>query len=162
MVEQFLQEARETARQITSRSAIREFLEKYNNKEIDIATLRKFTTPKLLDAIHLSNFAVSISRLDKRGKPVVQVGVVVPKKILHHLSNFAVGISELDKSGEPVVQAGLTVPKKFLHLRHTQYNKPVLSGPVTIGNQLYIVVSAPIINRQKKAGGHGYCAFYNI
>lgn len=153
MVEQFLQEARETARQITSRSAIREFLEKYNNKEIDIATLRKFTTPKLLDAIHLSNFAVGISRLDKRGKPVVQVGVAVPKKILRHLSNFAVGISELDKSGEPVVQAGLTVPKKFLHLRHTQYNKPVLSGPVTIGNQLYIVVSAPIINRQKKQVG---------
>lgn len=121
MVDQFLEEARETAGQITSRSKIRQFLEKYNNNEIDIATLRTFTAPKLLDAIHLSDFAVGISRLDKRGNLVVHVG--------------------------------LAVPEKFLHLLHTQHNKPVLYGPVTIDHHLYMVASAPIINRQKEQVG---------
>jgi len=121
MVDQFLEEVRETARQITSRSGIRKFLEKYNNKEIDSATLKNFTAPKLLDAIHLSDFAVGITRLDIRGKPVVQVG--------------------------------LPLPGKFLHLLRLRHDKPVLSGPVTIGNHLYIVASAPIINRQKKQVG---------
>ncbi len=121
LVEGFLAKARETALQITSRTGIRQWLEKYNNHEISITTLKKITVPKLQDAINLSNFAVGINRLDIRGNTVVQVGVPVPEKFLH-----------------PSGIAG---------------NEVALKGPVTIGNTMLIVVSVPIINRQKNRVG---------
>lgn len=116
VVEEFLAKAQETARQITSRSKIRESLEQYNNGEIDITALKDFTVPKLQDAINLSEFAVGINRLDVQGKSVVQVGLPVPEQLVH---TFDVTENDL-----------------------------MLSGPVTIDNDLFIAVSAPIIDRQ--------------
>ncbi|MCG2755074.1 MAG: ATP-binding protein [Desulfobacteraceae bacterium] len=121
VVEEFLAKAKETARQITSRSKAREALEKYNNNEIDLSTFNDFSIPILQDAINLSQFAVGINRLDQHGKLVAQVG--------------------------------LSAPEKFLHPPDIADNKPMLSGPVTIDNDSYIVVSAPIINRQKSRVG---------
>lgn len=117
VVEEFLAKAKETARQITSRSKAREALEKYNNHEIDLSMFNAFSIPILQDAINLSQFAV--------------------------------GINRLDPYGEPVAKVGLSVPAKFLHPQEIAGNQPMLSGPVTIGNDSYIVVSAPILNRQK-------------
>lgn len=121
VVEEFLSKAKETARQITSRSKAREALEKYNNNEIDLSTFNDFSIPILQDAINLSQFAVGINRLDQHEKLVAQVG--------------------------------LSVPEKFLHPPDIADNKPILSGPVTIDNDSYIVVSAPIINRQNSRVG---------
>ena len=121
VVEEFLAKAEETALQITSRSKIREFLEKYNNNEIDLSTLNKFSAPKLQDALSLSEFTVGMSRLDQHGKQVVGIG--------------------------------LAVPEKFLYLADFENNKPILNGPVIIGNDSFIVISAPIINRLKSLVG---------
>jgi len=121
VVEEFLAKAQETANQITSRSKIREFLEKYNDKKINLTALKNFTTSKLQDAINLSEFAVGISRLDIHGKLVVQAGAPVPVEFMQPL-NFT-------------------------------STKPTIKGPITIGNGRFIVVSAPIINRQKERVG---------
>jgi hypothetical protein len=43
IVEEFLEKSKETARQFTSRSKIRDYLEKYNNGEIDLSTITDFT-----------------------------------------------------------------------------------------------------------------------
>ncbi|MBU1638862.1 MAG: PAS domain S-box protein [Proteobacteria bacterium] len=116
VVEEFLAKAKETALQITSRSKIREFLEKYNNNEIDLTSLRTFSAPKLQDALNLSQFAVGISRLDHQGKLVVEVG--------------------------------MPVPEKFLRLPNADNNEPLLIGPIAVAESSYLVVAAPILNRQ--------------
>jgi PAS domain S-box-containing protein len=115
VVEEFLAKAKETALQITSRSKIRESLEKYNTNEIDLAVLHTFSAPKLQDALNLSQFAVGISRLDHQGNLVVKVG--------------------------------MPVPKEFLHLPDNDSVEPFLSGPVAVAEASYIVVAAPILNR---------------
>lgn len=114
VVEEFLAKAKETARQITSRSQIRKFLQKYNQQEIELLHLRNFTAPKLEDALRRSEFVVGISRLDQQGLPVVQVGLSLPPRLLQPA---------------PPDQG------------------PVLAGPVRIGDDLFIVVSAPILER---------------
>jgi len=88
VVDEFLAKATETALQITSRTQIRESLEKYNNKIIDLAALQHFSTPKLQDALNLSQFAAGISRLDQQGKPVVEIGLPAPE-IFRHLPDPA-------------------------------------------------------------------------
>lgn len=85
VVEEFLAKARDTARQFTSRSKIREFLEKYNRGEIELLAFQKFTAPKLGDALSLSEDAVGITRLDRKGIPVVEVGISIPKAYLSNL-----------------------------------------------------------------------------
>ena len=127
MVESFLEKASETAKQITSRSRIREFLEKYNDNQIDISTLNKFSAPKLRDAMNLSEFTVGISRLDKHGRLAVEVG--------------------------------LSVPESFLQSKNIEINKPTLNGPITINNNTYIVVRAPIFNRQQTYVGMDVVVF---
>lgn len=117
LVSQFLEKARETSKQITSRSKAREFLEKYNSHEVNLATFQNFSSPILHDALNLSEFAVGINRLDIRGKPLVQVGI--------------------------------PLPVKFLQPFNVVDNEPSIKEQITIGNNMFIVVSAPIINRQK-------------
>lgn len=121
LVEGFLAKARETARQITSRSKAREALEKYNRREITLSALNVFATPILQDAINLSEFAVAVSRLSRDGTLVVQVGLPVPPR-------FLARFEDVDRQ-----------------LR--------LNGPITIGEMQYIVVSAPILNRQQRRVG---------
>ncbi|NOX08855.1 MAG: response regulator [Gammaproteobacteria bacterium] len=121
LIEQFLEKARETAKQITSRSKAREALEKYNAHNINLLDYQKFSAPILRDAINLSAFAVGITRLDIYGKPALQIGV--------------------------------PIPVSFLQISNAIDTEPAFSGPITIGNEMFIVVSAPIINRDKKHVG---------
>jgi len=78
-VSQLLQHFQDVARQITSRSAIRRSLERYNAGEIDYRELVAFSTAKLGDALLSSDSVVAIARYDVRGRQVVQVGMPVAR-----------------------------------------------------------------------------------
>ncbi len=73
---------KETALQITSRSRMREMLEKYNNNEIDLKTLVSDTKPKMLDAMNSSAFVVGVARFDLNNKMVFEVGLPIPEQYL--------------------------------------------------------------------------------
>lgn len=60
--------------QVTSRSRIRQELEKYLQNEINLETLIDFSVPKLIDAMQLTDDMVGITRLDTQGTPLIQVG----------------------------------------------------------------------------------------
>ena len=60
--------------QVTSRTRIRQELEKYNNKEISLTQLKTFTEPKLSDAMNMSEEIIGITRLDPLGNVVAQCG----------------------------------------------------------------------------------------
>lgn len=64
--------------QITSRTRIRQELEKYNNKKISLTQLKEFTEPKLSDAMNMSAEIIGITRLDNLGKAVAQCGESLP------------------------------------------------------------------------------------
>lgn len=64
--------------QITSRTRIRQELEKYNNKKISLTQLKAFTEPKLSDAMNMSEEIIGITRLDSLGKIVAQCGESLP------------------------------------------------------------------------------------
>ena len=66
--------AMDIAIQITSRTRIRQELEKYNNKKIPLTQLKAFTEPKLSDAMNMSEEIIGITRLDSLGKIVAQCG----------------------------------------------------------------------------------------
>ena len=64
--------------QITSRSRIRQELEKYQQGLVDLQSLISFSVPKLADAMRLVPDMLSISRLDTNGKLLIQAGDVIP------------------------------------------------------------------------------------
>ena len=78
-VSQWLVRAEDIARQITSRSRIRQELEKYNQGEITLAQLVEFTRPKLNDAIRSSSEVEGITRLDAKGKVITSLGLSPPE-----------------------------------------------------------------------------------
>ena len=78
-IEQVLRHFQDVAWQITSRSAIRRSLERYNAGETTLQELVAFTTGKLGDALLLSDNVAAIARYDARGQQVVQVGLPVPR-----------------------------------------------------------------------------------
>ena len=77
-LESKLEGFREVATQITSRTGIRLELKHYVNSEISLERLAAFTRPKLADALLQAEEAVGISRLDRRGEVLVQVGEAIP------------------------------------------------------------------------------------
>jgi signal transduction histidine kinase len=79
-VAEWLRRAKDLARQITSRTKIRHKLEAYNRGEATLADLVSFTIPKLRDAMSLSREVLGITRLDHRGRLVIQCGRPVPRK----------------------------------------------------------------------------------
>lgn len=66
------------ASQITSRTRIRQELEKYNQGLIGLESLTSFTRPKLADAMRLIPDVTGISRIDVSGRVLVQVGEPIP------------------------------------------------------------------------------------
>ncbi|MBN2711396.1 MAG: hypothetical protein JXR97_03045 [Planctomycetes bacterium] len=66
--------AKDLARQITSRTSIRQALEKYNRGEESLAELKKFTIPRLKDAMNLSEDICGIMRLDTKNNRVAECG----------------------------------------------------------------------------------------
>ncbi len=75
---EFARSAQETARQITSRTRIREMLGSYLHAEVTTEELRAFTVPKLEDALHRSAHAVGVTRVDASGSVVAVAGEPVP------------------------------------------------------------------------------------
>lgn len=69
---------RNIATQITSRSHIRQQLEKYLFNEISLDELEKFSIPILNDARHQATEIVGITRLDASGVPLIHVGTPIP------------------------------------------------------------------------------------
>lgn len=67
-------EYKSIARQITSRSHIRELLQRCNRDEISLARLVAESEPKLIDAMRLSPEIKGITRLDRRHVSVVRIG----------------------------------------------------------------------------------------
>ncbi len=64
--------------QFTSRSHIRQELEKYLLGEISLENLIEFSKPKLVDAMQYTPEVIAINRLDKQGKLLIQVGEMIP------------------------------------------------------------------------------------
>lgn len=77
-INEWARRARSLALQITSRTRIRQELEKYNNNKITLDQLRSFTEPKLADAMNLSQEIIGIIRLDINGQEVASCGVKLP------------------------------------------------------------------------------------
>ncbi len=63
-VSQWAMRAKDLSLQITSRTRIRQELERYNRGEISLASLTEFTKPKLDDAMHIGREITGIARLD--------------------------------------------------------------------------------------------------
>ena len=63
--------------QITSRTRIRQELEKYNAGTLSLEALVAFTGPKLKDVMRLTPEIKGITRLDLAGEPLIQVGEVI-------------------------------------------------------------------------------------
>jgi len=58
------------------------------------------------------------------------------------------GISQLDAKGNQVIQCGLTIPKEYWPMGLEQDNNLLISEPVSIGREIYLIISAPVINRE--------------
>lgn len=115
-VEEYLARANDVASQIASRTVARHRLEEYNRGLITRDELDEITREILLDAVHYSDEVWGVTRLDKNGEPVVQVGVELPE---------------------------LAWPVPDLQSKQTGFY-----GPVPIGNRSFLVVRAPIMDRQ--------------
>jgi hypothetical protein len=79
-VGEWARHAKALAWQITSRTRIREELEKYNNGEISLEQVKSFTEPKLIDAMNLSKDILGIIRIDTKGQLVAKCGLSIPKE----------------------------------------------------------------------------------
>ena len=66
------------ASQITSRTRIRQELERHNRGEIGRRALADFTTPKLADGMHSDSDILGIMRLSVDLQPLVSVGADIP------------------------------------------------------------------------------------
>ncbi len=67
--------------QITSRSRIRQELEKYLRNEVSLHSLNSFSSSRLADAMNIAPGMVGISRLDSKGILLIQVGAPAPKQL---------------------------------------------------------------------------------
>ncbi|MGR9073919.1 MAG: PAS domain S-box protein [Gammaproteobacteria bacterium] len=69
------------AAQVTSRTRVREELEKYNEGRIDLESLSAFSGPMLTDAMRLTPDIVGIGRLDAEGNFLFQAGAPIPVEL---------------------------------------------------------------------------------
>lgn len=120
-VEEYLWRVRDIAEQIASRSKAREALENYNQGEVKKPELAQFSTPLLADALNQSPEIVGITRLDRAGNPVVEVGMPIAR----HLWQVPPG----------------------------EGTNAIVSQPIRLKEQFYIVAGAPIINKQSQRVG---------
>jgi hypothetical protein len=78
-IDEYLRRVKDITHQVTSRTQIRRKLEAYNRGEVTLNEMVDFTYGKLVDALRLSDEAIGITRLDRSGRQVVQVGSPIPK-----------------------------------------------------------------------------------
>jgi hypothetical protein len=79
-LESKLDRLRDIAAQITSRTGIRQELERYRDGLISRADLAAFSRPKLADAMLQTKDVVGINRLDPEGGMLVEVGEKIPRE----------------------------------------------------------------------------------
>ena len=115
-VEELLSRTTDITWQITSRTRAREKLVEYNRAEVTLDQLVDFSSPILTDALEKSEEVEGICRLDRRGRPVLQVGTPIPREYWPEIEEDAV--------------------------------KAIIQGPVTLDDEHYLLVSAPILDRQ--------------
>lgn len=128
-ISEWCRRAKDIAKQITSRTRIRQELEKYNKSKITLQHLDRFTRPKLQDAMNLSSEVTGILRLDAKNQVVTTCG----------------SASSLPLNGQNLEQ----------YITH----QPAISEPVIIDKRLSLVVSAPIINRKGEKQGTDLVSF---
>ncbi|EPR44539.1 integral membrane sensor signal transduction histidine kinase [Desulfovibrio sp. X2] len=78
-VGEWYRRAEDLARQITSRSQIRDALADLAAGRTTRERFAAFTRPKLMDAMDQSGEVVGITRLDREGEPLVSCGVDIPR-----------------------------------------------------------------------------------
>jgi len=116
-IAEWCRRAKDLAWQITSRTRIRQELEKYNQGNISLAVVKAFTEPKLQDAMDLSKDITGILRFGTDNRIIAACG---------QGSALAKTVQTVDAYG---------------------FDDIDLLDPLTIGGRLSIVVSAPIRNR---------------
>lgn len=124
-IDEWCRRAKDLARQINSRTRLRQELEKYNQGLITIEEVRAFTEPKLQDAMDLSKDIIGIRRLDSSSNIVAACGYG----------------SDLDL---PNIS---DVVEKYI------FHNIVLLAPLIVKDRLSIIVSAPIRNRKGERQG---------
>ncbi|AFM22910.1 ATP-binding protein [Desulfomonile tiedjei] len=85
-IEECLARAKDVALQISSRSVARQMLEAYYGGSMTLEAVSDFTREVLSDAISFSHEVWGITRLDKDGKIVAQIGIELPKEFWPPLS----------------------------------------------------------------------------
>ncbi len=81
LAEEVITKVNDIAFQITSRSALRNELTKYNRGETGLEALREFSFPKLEDALLISDSVRSIVRISPGGKVVAEIGLALPRDL---------------------------------------------------------------------------------
>lgn len=109
---QFIGKAHDIARQIASRSGIRDQLEAYNRWEIDRSELVEYSAPRIRDALSQGRNIAGLVRLDKGNDPVIEIGQQIPASLL-----------QIASSKEPVACGPLRIDDKIMLL----VSAPVLS-----------------------------------
>ena len=122
-VSQWTRRAKDLALQITSRTRIRQELEKYNRGEISLESLSVFTKPKLDDAMNLGREITGIARLDDDNRIV-------------SLSGDAVYFKNNELSAAEYVADSV-----------------MLYNPVIINGRDIVISSAPIFSKNKEREG---------
>ena len=128
-IDEWCRRAKDLALQITSRTRIRQELEKYNHGKVSYEVVKSFTEPKLQDAINLSKNITGILRLDANHRIIAACG-------------YGADLPVTDKTVEKYI-----------------FNDIDLLEPLTIKGQLSIVVSAPIRNRNGERQGTDLVVF---
>ncbi len=82
-VDEFLSRVKDISLQIASRTRIRDYLDEYNQGKISLNGLTDFSKSKLMDAMKSTKDVRGITRLDKKGNPVIQVGLPIPAKFCY-------------------------------------------------------------------------------
>ncbi|MEW6646462.1 MAG: EAL domain-containing protein [Pseudomonadota bacterium] len=74
-------------------------------------------------------------------------------------SSDVVGLVRLDAAGEPAVLLGLQPPRADWPLPPAQAHAPLIHGPVLINDAPYLLIGAPILNRQSERVGTDIVVF---
>lgn len=80
-VEEFLSRAKDVSEQITSRTRGRQMLDEYNQGNVSQDELASFTTQILTEAMNKSEDVVGISRFNRTGQLISQVGLPLPTQL---------------------------------------------------------------------------------
>lgn len=128
-IDEWCRRAKDLSWQITSRTRIREELEKFNQGQISHPAVKSFTEPKLQDAMDLSEDIIGILRLDKNRRVIAACGY------------------------------GADLPMAHTALGEYIFDEIHLLAPLTINGTLSIVASAPIFNRNGERQGTDLVVF---